>query len=507
MALNSVKADYLSGAPALSPFYRYPFPAPDLGQLLRDRAGFPVDRVLLVQELTEQNRGFAHSQETLANIQLLANENTFTVTTGHQLVLMGGPMYMLYKIATAIKLAEIIGEQCPDYNMVPVFWMASEDHDWEEINHYHSGFFDQVTYPGNFRGAVGRHILEPEIEAVLAEVPERFRKLYQPGQDLSTCFRRLILDLFGKYGLVVIDADSIALKQAFIPYMEAEIEGRGMGSHVEATSERLEATGYKVQILPREVNLFYMGDGGRHLLVREGDRFGTKDGSHTFSKAELLRLIRTQPRDFSPNVSMRPLYQEVLLPNLAYVGGWAETSYWMQLKDAFEAAQVSFPLLVPRMSAGMVPGEIAAELSDLGLSLEDLDQEEHVLLDRYLNQHWDDGALQQAFSRLREAYSHLVETVEGIDKPLAGMAAGQAAKSNKLIDKLDQKIRKAMRNRHPGPYQRIREIKNAWQPDHKKQERVLNFTTFSGMDADALVSLILAHRPGHDYLEQWIKLP
>ena len=129
MASRTIKSDYLNGEDLLSPFYRYPFPGSDFGQIISDRAQFSVDRDLLVRELKEQNRGFSHSAASMRNIELLAEDNTYTVTTGHQLVLMGGPMYMIYKIATAIKLARIIQEKHPDYNIVPVFWMASEDHD------------------------------------------------------------------------------------------------------------------------------------------------------------------------------------------------------------------------------------------------------------------------------------------------------------------------------------------------------------------------------------------
>lgn len=507
MAQRVIKSDYLNGAENLHSFYRYSFPNEDYSKLISDRKDFAVDRKLLVRELLEQNRGFSNSQLAMENIQLLARENTFTVTTGHQLVLMGGPMYMLYKIATAIKLAQRIQEIHPEYNIVPVFWMASEDHDWEEINHYHQAFFDKVSYAGTFRGPVGRHVIEPEMEEVLANIPEQFRTLFQPGQDLSTCFRRLILELFGKYGLVIIDADSTALKKTLIPYMEAELEGRGMGNKVIQTSQKLEDSGYNVQILPREFNLFYMGDGDRRLLIPEGDFFISKDGRLRFSKTELLRLIRTQPRDFSPNVSMRPLYQEILLPNLAYIGGWAEMSYWMQLKDAFDAAEVFFPLLVPRMSAALLPKEVANEWHALGFAPIDLETPLHQLKDRYLQQHWDDNDLQSAFAKLEQAYSGLVSTIEGIDKPLSGMAAGQAAKSKKLAEKLQQKIRKSMRSRDPEPYKKIESIKNNFHPDGKKQERVLNFTALNPRDYEEFVDLILEYCPAETYQEQWITLP
>ncbi len=503
---RSVKSDYLSGANLLRPFYRYPLGA-DFGRIIADRIEFPVNRTLLVRELQEQNRGFFHSAKAMENIELLGRENTFTVTTGHQLVLMGGPMYVIYKIATAIKLANIVQEKYPDYNIVPVFWMASEDHDWEEINHFHPGFFETTIYPGSFRGPVGRHLIEPVMEEVLRDCPEPYRRLFQPGQSLSTSFRRLILELFGRYGLVVIDADSTAFKQTLIPFMEAEVEGTGMGPSIQKSSRELEKLNYKIQVLPRDFNLFYMGDGDRRLLVPAGRGFSTKDGELHFNRTELLRLIRTQPRDFSPNVSMRPLYQEILLPNLAYIGGWAETAYWMQLKSAFERAGVFYPLLIPRMSASIISWDAQQQLAGLGFSTHDLEKPLHELNDAYLRQNWDDLKLQEAFANISQAYDRLVTIVKGIDKPLAGMAAAQAAKAKQLRNKLRRKIDKAIRDRNPKPYAKIKTIKNTHYPDGYKQERILNFTAFKLDSYEQFITLIMGYCPGDVYSEQWITLP
>lgn len=507
MTAKNLKSDYLSGDPALRPFYRHPFPVTDTAGLLAERAQFPVDRSLLVRELTEQNRGFSHAGPALENIQLLADDKTFTITTGHQLVMMGGPMYLLYKTASAIQLAQWVESQNPGVKVVPVFWMASEDHDWEEINHYHPDFFSPVTYHGEFKGPVGRHLLGPEIEADLADAPAAWKALFQPGQDLSNAFRRLMLKLFGKYGLVVIDADSPALKRALQPYMVNEIEGSGMFAGVKSASDALESNGYKVQVLPREVNLFYMGDGDRRLLLQEGDRFQLKDSKRSFSKAELLRLIETQPQDFSPNVCMRPLYQEILLPNLAYVGGWGETSYWMQLKAAFDQANVFFPVLIPRMSATLVPEANAQAWEALGFDLADLENPLHEVKNSYLARNWNDTALRQSLAVVDEAMAQLEATVRGIDIPLGEMTAAEGTKGKKFQARLLQKIRKSQRQRDPRPYQEIEYLKNLLSPDGKRQERILNFTAFDQLPTEALVQLILDHCQAETYSEQWIKLP
>ncbi|MEM0999774.1 MAG: bacillithiol biosynthesis cysteine-adding enzyme BshC [Bacteroidota bacterium] len=504
-----LKSDYLSGAEALRPFYQYAFPPSDYAGILRDKASDPMDRATLADELLRQNRELPDAAATLANIEQLRDNRTFTVTTGHQLVMLGGPMYTLYKIASTIRLAEIIQQKHPEYPVVPVFWMATEDHDWAEINHFHSSFTQRRTYRGSFRGAVGRHLLEPSIESVLpADLDAALKACFVPGRKYAEAFRAFIHQLFGATGLVIVDADTPVLKRLFLPAMRRELSATGMFAHIDATNQRLEALGYKQQIFPRPVNLFYLGNGDRELIERtaEGD-FHLKGSDTVISATDLQARLEAHPEDFSPNVACRPLYQETILPNLAYVGGWAETSYWMQLREAFEAAGINFPLLVPRMHATLLTPTQAEEANRLEIPPADLGRSLHDLHEAHLDRHWTDAELQEHFGEIHTAYQHLAEHIQAIDPTLAISVRANWARTAKKFHRLKKKVRKSLRNQQPKPYEAISLLKNAVSPEHRQQQRVLNFTAFSDFTAVELVAVILEHCHPDQYADQWIILP
>lgn len=507
MASRNFKADYLAGAPELAPFQQYSFLQPDYAQIISDRKAKPIDRETLVAELLRQNEPFREAAPTLDNIRALGEERTFTVTTGHQLVMMGGPLYTLYKIATAIRLATHIQEHHPEFKVVPVFWMASEDHDWEEIIHFRPDYFETRTYGGSFNGPVGRHGLEPRIWEDLGNIPAAFKTVFSPNHSLSEAFRRLILKLFGKYGLVVIDADSAALKATFLPWMAAELKGEGMGRAVIEASEALEAAGYQAQVYPRELNLFYMGEGGRDLLFRENGRIQDKEGLRSWSESEMLGRLAANPRDFSPNVAMRPLYQEHILPNLAYIGGWAEMAYWHQFKWAFDQAGIHFPLLQPRMSATLYTAADAARLSELGFEASELDRPLHDLFTAYIRRHKDDRDLELLFERILGDYDALAERVAAEEPTMRRNVLAQQAKTQRYMDKLRKKLDKVYRHKHPAPFHALEEIMGRIAPDGKRQERSLNFLAVDGGKPHELVDLILKNCKAEGYKEQWIQLP
>lgn len=506
MNKRNLRQDYLAGAAALRPFHQYSFLEPDYEQMIRDRMQRPLDRDALVEDLLDQNRHLREAEPTLANIEKLRDPHTFTVTTGHQLSLMGGPMYMLYKIATAIRLAAIISEKHPEYQVVPVFWMASEDHDWEEINHFHPDFFQTRSYTGKFEGPVGRHALEPQIMEELEGVDAELRSCYVAGRSLTNAFRQLILKLFGKHGLVVIDGDRPALKKLFLPLMEKELSGEGMGPAVQKSSDALADLGYKVQIYPRPVNLFYMGHGGRDLLFRDGDRFFIQEGAQSWTQSELLAALRSNPTDFSPNVAFRPVYQEHILPNLAYTGGWAEMAYWHQLKQGFEAMDVHFPLLVPRMSATLYEEEALQALLAEGLRPADVGRELHELYDLYLDHHFDESPYQEIYDRIESAFQDLARQIAEVEPTLSRTVQGQLKKQHHFEDNIRKKLRRVLRHQNPAPFEALAEAKNLVQPEGVKQERHLNFTHFESFGFERLIDLILAHCQPEKFEEQWIPL-
>ena len=406
-----IKDDYLSGAEALLPFYHYPFPDTDFTSLIEDKAKNQLDRSVLRADLERQNEGLSLSALSRENIHKLENPNTFTVTTGHQLCLMGGPMFTLYKILTVIRLAEELNAKYPEYAFVPIFWMAAEDHDAEEINHYFGSFEEKVSYIGAFGGAVGRHKLE---DSITSAIPEAYQTFFRPGVTLAVAFRELINHLFGQYGLVILDGDSPALKAQFSSIMERELLERPSLAKVEEATAELASEGYHGQVHPREINLFYLSEGRRDRLVWKEDHFEVLGSGQTFTVAEIKTELAQFPERFSPNVILRPLYQECILPNLAYSGGWGELSYWMQIKGVFDHFGVNFPMLVPRMNATLVDAETMERWEELGFEPVDFRKEIHVLNDQFLPTIWDGSG----FSTHTQAFCSGVSSLIRIRSPI-----------------------------------------------------------------------------------------
>lgn len=500
-----LRTDYLLGADRLRPFYRHALKGVRVQDLIAARSAFPVDRALLVRELEAQNAALPDAAAVKANIAVLADPETFTVTTGHQLCLLGGPMYTLYKISTAIRLAEELSDG--GHRVVPVFWMATEDHDWEEVNHYYPEAGLKQTYQATQQGPVGRHVITEAIEAAwVPQVPDEFRGFFAPGRRLADAFRAFIHHLFGEFGLVIVDGDSPALKAAFLPVLKAEIAGQGFAEQVRATTQALEAAGYSAQIKTRDINLFYIGHGGRSGLQNKEDRIVVPEAGIDWSLDEALAHASAHPEDFSPNVALRPAYQELLLPNLAYIGGWAEMTYWMQLKAGFEVLGLSFPLLLPRMSAVLYTRAQAKELAGLGLAVHDMVESGQALQERYLNAYFDAVPLDTKVEAVLAAYADLADYLDGFDPTLGTSMRGERTRAAASLDNFGKKLRKAIRNKDPKPYARIAALKSMIAPEQEIQERLLNLTAFP-TPYRVLVDEVLAHCQPFELQAQWIQLP
>jgi bacillithiol synthase len=521
---REMKQSYLAGEPDLMAFAAWPYPLKDFMPLIHARSKTPVPRTELAAELITQNQHLPESEAVLANIHKLKSECTFTVTTGHQVCLMGGPLFTLFKIATTIALARELKEKHPENDFVPVLWMATEDHDWEEVNHFYRNFNEKTVYPGSFQGPVGRHLMEPSIEEVLPQsLPASIRSFYRPGTTLAEAFRSLMHHLFGRDGLVVLDADRPALKKLFAPKMARELQGTGMANAVRTATQHLEDLGFKAQIFPRDINLFYIGDGGRSLIDRvEGEyklkqdksqkggqsiQSNQQEAQRSWTQESILEELDQYPENFSPNVALRPVYQETLLPTVAFVGGWAEISYWLQLKAGFAALETPFPLLVPRMHATLFTASQAQELKSLGLPLSTISLPLHLINDLYLKQHWDEEPLGHAIEQVDQAFEKLAAMVNELDPTLAAGVRAEQARSNNAFESLQKKVKKSLRNRTPQPYQHIAALKNAIEPENQPQQRTLNFTAFDSVDPLTLVAVLLEQARHAKSEAQWITLP
>ena len=486
-AFSGLLTDYLAQKPALAPFYhRFPTLENFAAQMEEKQATYmPEARKRLVAALRDQY-GLAPDPEPAIenNLLLLGEPTTFTVTTGHQLSLFTGPLYFIYKIVTAIKLARDLKAAYPQYDFVPVYWMATEDHDFAEINHF-SLFGKAYTWEAATTGGpVGRLPLDGLTEVLSQlppEVPAAFLNAYTGAQNLAEATRRLTDALFGEFGLVTLDADRPALKQALVPLLEREITEQVSNAAVQATNGRLAAAGYKPQVYSRPINLFFITDEGKRERL-EPDASGTdcvevtiRNTARCHSQAELLALARQHPEQFSPNVVLRPVYQEILLPNLAYIGGAAEVAYWFQLKDVFAAFGVPMPLVLPRNSAQYISRANGGKLKKLGLSTPDsfrplpelkkqvgaaLGQEEVTL-----------HAQQQA---LAAAFQQVQDVAQRLDPTLVKTVAAEAQKAAASLAGLEKRLSKAAETKHETAYTQLTALKEKLFPGGGLQERTDN---------------------------------
>jgi len=494
----------------LQPFYQYSILEPDFEQIIADKRKDFIDREALVEVLQEQYAGLPYSDATRRNIEALRNPNTFTLTTGHQLNLMGGPMYVIYKISSAIRLSQQLAEQYPDYHFVPVFWIHTEDHDFEEINHYYTDFVDKHTYWGSFNGAVGRHILEEEIEELIPKAfAANLQSAYAAGKSLAEAHRAFFFELFDHLGLVMLDPDDGRLKEVFREVIRGELWGERAFHEVNKTSEALSEAGYLTQIHAREINLFYMDDetGRNRIVRREHEGFEVLNTDKVLLEEHFAQMVAEEVEKFSPNVALRPLLQEMILPNLAYFGGWGELSYWIQLKGVFDAYGINFPLLLPRMSGTIFRAEEAKEWENLGFELSDISKPLSELYARKVEEVWEgQERLKEILAELASQMHTLSEYVGGVDATLERTMKGQEVKWQKFEDKLRKKVYKQIRRKHPEIFQRIEHLKLSIQPDYTKQERVLGIAAFSDVDYASFIRQIWRYCEPLSYTHQFIRL-
>lgn len=476
--------DYLAASKELREFYRWSADEDGLHAAMVDRSFDPATRQVLCSVLERQYEGMDLHPAVRANLDLLALPNTLTVTTGHQLCLFTGPLYVPFKILNVIRLARELST--PERAVVPVFWMATEDHDREEIDHtFIRG--QKVTWPGEPTGAVGRLKLDG-IDAVLDEVDAMLgpgsqadamsallRRCYRKEYDLAKATRLFVDGLFGRFGLVILDGDDRELKARFAPTMREEAINQVALQSVRYANEKL-ARHHKVQAFVREINLFHLRPGNRSRIELQGELYQVLDGGPSFSLDQLLAALEQHPEDFSPNVLLRPVYQETILPNIAYVGGGGELAYWFQLKWLFQALQVPMPVLMLRTSAAFLTTKDEARIAKLGLTIEDMFAPMEEVAKRLALQQATFATSLTAERKIAdEFYTTLAQRAKAADVTLERSVDAIAKRANNGLDALEKKfIRAAKREQHQA-LEQLQLVHEHLFPGGGLQERHENF--------------------------------
>lgn len=494
--------DYLEKADHLKPFYnRFPEISSFESQMSEKARSF-THRKVLCDALRKQYR--SPSDDTSKLIERLENDHCFTVTTGHQLCLFTGPLYFIYKIVSIIKLAKELREEYPGKDVVPVFWMASEDHDFDEVNHLHLND-KKVTWESGQGGAVGR--MKPEaIEEALDEVAEilgdspfasealnDLRGAYSNGtKTLARATRSLVHKIFGEKDLLVIDGDCPDLKELFVPTMKRELEDEFSFRAVTATSREL-GEHYSMQVTPREINLFYLGDQLRERIVlAEDGKFKVLHTELEWTKDEIFKELKSHPDRFSPNVVLRPLYQEEVLPNLAYIGGGGELSYWFQLKRVFDEVKVSFPILVLRNSVLWIPRAESKKIAKLNLSPEEFfDNREKLIQDTVRDRSDLELSLQTERDDINAMFEEISERAASIDPTLRKMVLADGARAKNSLDKIEKRLMKAQKEREDFAVGKINSVFDRLFPENGLQERHANYFEFYEKYGEEFLSTLL----------------
>lgn len=449
-------------------------------QQIDSRSFDAENRRVLCETLASQYAGIAVSQAVEKNLNKLAEKTTYTVTTGHQLNIFTGPLYFIYKIATTIATCRKLQLTYPQYHFVPVYWMASEDHDREEIDHF-TAEGKTYTWQTDQQGAVGRFDTKglEELARSFPGMPPVFVDAYKTSGSLADACRTYVNRLFGEHGLIVIDGDAKALKQLFVPIITDDIVNHTAQSAVGKTTASLEKSGYKTPVYARAINFFYLRSGLRERIEKTGSTYRVLNSPVSFNEEEIDEEIRNHPERFSPNVVLRPLYQETVLPNLAYIGGPAEVAYWFQLKGVFTRYHMPFPILMPRNFAVLLTGNVIKKAKKTGLNRSDFFKPRHKLHNALTLKTTDkDLLLNDMIDKTGELFDRVRSQAATVDHTLV---AHVEAQRKQMIDKLkgiEKKIIRAEKRNYKDQLRQIDDVLDYLFPGGVLQERKENFIPF-----------------------------
>ncbi len=481
---------YANQDPSLRPFYKYPPTLDAFAQIIEDKQQDPIDRPLLVKSLKAQYQALETTEAVRQNIEALAENRTFTVTTAHQPALFTGPLYYIYKIISTINLAENLGRRYPEYRFVPVFISGAEDHDFEEVNHTYL-FGKRLEWRQERGGPVG-FLPTTSLQQVMLDLKEilgdsddareAFQLIeasYAGHEQYGAATIDLVNRLFRDYGLVILDMSRPELKRRFIPYARRELVEQPSKQLVEATTAQLEAAGFSQQAHAREINLFYLQNQRRDRIVFEDGCYRIHDTKQSFSETELLAELEQHPERFSPNVVMRPIYQELILPNLAYIGGGGELAYWLERKEQFVHFGVNFPALVRRNSVLWIDRGASKRLDKVGLTVAGIFADVEELVKDYVRKNTrNELSLAEEKTQLERIFATAAKKAEEIDPTLKKAVLAEGAKQSKTLEQLEGRLMRAEKQRHDTAINQIRSLKDKLFPDGALQERRENFLNF-----------------------------
>lgn len=514
--------DYIDQSPSLQPFYAHPVNKQGVLKAIEARKQFNTDRKTLVAELKKQYANVPVSAKVNAHIEQLLNANTFTITTAHQNNIFTGPLYFIYKIVHAIKLADELKAALPENNFVPVYYIGSEDADLDELNNI-TVDGQKLVWPTKQTGAVGRMKIDKELAKLIVslegqlsvlphgnEIISLLKEHYKEGVTVQDATFSFVHHLFAEYGLIVLLPDNAALKAAMNDIFKDDLLQQTASGIVQTTAEKLAAAGYKVQANPREINLFYLKDSLRERIEKgngegrvENGEWGMENGEWRvvntdlkFSETELLAELQNSPERFSPNVILRGLYQETILPNIAFIGGGGETAYWLQLKDLFDHYKIPFPILVLRNSFLLLENKWQEKIAKLHFTIADFFLKEQELLAKLVaRDSRNQTKLNGALTELETLYASFKKQASAVDSTLEKHVEALKLKTVSRLQELEKKMLRAEKRKFSDQQRQIHTIKSHLFPGDGLQERIDNLSFYYAKWGADFIQQLYKHSP------------
>jgi bacillithiol biosynthesis cysteine-adding enzyme BshC len=452
--------------------------------------------------LSRQNLAFGSGQKAMENIEKLAEGSAYAVVTGQQVGIFTGPLYTIYKAMTAIKLAQYLHDRYHK-EFVPIFWMESNDHDMGEANHINildsEDDLDKIEYyPKQYTpGCSLKNVMVDDgFHELISDLSSRFpdtefkngvfdiiRESYRVSESISYGFGRLMAQLMGKYGLVLMDPSDPEIKKLMTPIFKRNIESPLEPTDIiNSAGENLESRGYESQIEKTHDStcLFIEEDGLRKKLFFRDEKFNTENG-RSFDAPELLSILQNEPERFSPNVALRPVIQDYILPTVAYVAGPGEISYFAQLKGLYEYMNVNMPIIYPRASFTIIENKVERIMEKNGLEVADLKEDYNRLfseLSKDIAEEKLDHVLESSESELNGIFERLASDLIAFDPNMENIVESAKRKVDHQVNILKQKAYQSQRSRSDILRNQIKRACMNVYPDGKPQERVFNILQY-----------------------------
>lgn len=498
--------DYIDQTSSVKNFFSHPPTISGIKNAIKERKKIDYNRRVLADVLKEQYAGMPQNEKVNKNIEALLSPGTFTVTTAHQTNIFSGPLYFIYKIIHVIKLAEYLNASIPENKFVPVFFVGSEDADLDELNHIYLGG-QKIEWKTAQTGAVGRMQVDKEITQLISQMEgqlsvqpfgnrfiELLKSCYKEGDTIQLTTFRLVHALFAEYGLVVLLPDHPLLKKEMIAVFEDDLIHQSASGIVEKTATSLSEAGYKVQANPREINLFYLKDDLRERIKVSQQGYSVVNTDKQFTKEELLNELRNHPGRFSPNVILRGIFQETVLPNIAFVGGGGETAYWLQLKNLFDHYKTPFPVLVLRNSFLIIEKKWKEKMAKLQLDAEDFFLPESAIVNKLVTRESkQEIKLNGSLLELEQLYEGFKKQAASIDSSLEKHVESLKLSSVKRLQQLEKKMLRAEKRKYKDHQRQVQHIKENLFPGNGLQERHENISYFYSLWGNSIIKNLHAN--------------